>query len=176
MQPEDRQVALDLLTSVRDEFAVTVSHLNDAQTAYRQNSGRWSIYECVEHVAAVENTLFRIITTESFPWTPLPNDRELDERFTRGMVNRRRPFEAPPNAQPRGRFGDFRAALDTFLTAREKSIDYVKACPDDLRMRGTKHPVIGDIAAWHCLLVMALHPRRHLEQIREVMTSPGFPD
>lgn len=77
--------------------------------------------------------------------------------------------------RPEARFSSVEGALRAFLEARESTVRYLETVDDDLRARKTIHPVAGEITCRECLALLIGHPLRHIDQIREVRSAPGFP-
>ena len=74
---------------------------------------------------------------------------------------------APAVAEPTGRFSTVSEAMAAFAAARATTVRFVEHCPDDLRALFTSHPLIGPVNCHEMLLIMAIHPRRHVHQIEE---------
>src|SRR5262249_12715790 len=80
-------------------------------------------------------------------------------------------INAPDVAVPRGRFSSLEDARDHFVSTRSRTIEVVEACRDDLRGRSSSHPLIGEMNCYELLLILASHPHRHAEQIRETVKT-----
>jgi hypothetical protein len=86
-------------------------------------------------------------------------------------ADRTRTFEAPEVARPTGRFPTLSEALKTFASSRDRTIAYVQSLQEDPRMRTAHHPLIGDVNCYETLLIMAIHPHRHVQQIQEIRAA-----
>jgi len=64
--------------------------------------------------------------------------------------------------------------LQHFLQSRDRNIQYVQTTPENLRGSFLKTP-FGIIDVYQALLMIPSHTERHLAQIKEVQTSPGYP-
>jgi hypothetical protein len=134
---------------------------------------RWSILDCVEHLAIVEDFLLSQVLTATRSDVPLINAKREAAIPVRGL-DRSRPIECPPAALPAGRFPALADALRSFLAARERTVRFVEDTRDDLRACITVHPVMGTVNCHEVLLSMAVHPLRHVQQIAEIKLSlPG---
>ena len=72
---------------------------------------------------------------------------------------------------PTGRFATLAEAVESFLATREQTVRFVEACDEDLRAKPMAHPLLGPINCHVALLLIAVHPRRHASQIREIRTT-----
>jgi hypothetical protein len=55
-----------------------------------------------------------------------------------------------------------------FDAARSVTIAFVESCAYDPRRCSLQHPLLGDITGMECLFLVAAHPFRHADQIREL--------
>ena len=62
LSPEERDRAIGELESSRRDLLAAVASLSPAQWAFKPAPDRWSIVECLEHVALAEDSYFRTIT------------------------------------------------------------------------------------------------------------------
>jgi hypothetical protein len=75
---------------------------------------------------------------------------------------------APELVRPSGRFASLAEAVEQFVSRRERTIQWVESCSEDLRGLSTLHPAAGQINCYECLWLLIGHPARHAEQIREI--------
>ena len=75
--------------------------------------------------------------------------------------------------RPTGRFDTLAEAVESFLATRERTVRFVETCDEDLRSKPMTHPLMGIINCHEALLSIAVHPRRHASQIREIRTALG---
>lgn len=128
---------------------------------------RWSVRECVEHLAVAEAYLFGQIEIATRVEAPIANPRREALIRERG-ADRNRRVPAPTEGLPTGRFAGIAEALQAFLDRRARTIAFVEGCAADLRARITTHPIIGTVNCQEMLLMMAAHPERHARQIAEI--------
>ena len=57
MTESDRQFVLEELKASEAALLEAVAHLSAAQARFKPDAARWSILECVEHVALVEDLM-----------------------------------------------------------------------------------------------------------------------
>ena len=173
MNAAERDSLIKRLQSSREALRHAVAGLSGAQAYFKPSPDRWSIGEIVEHLAVTEHGMFRLIT-HYFELVTQPEDEVSAVSLERGSNRVRTPLQAPERTRPRGRFGGLSDSLTQFLANRERTIEYVKNCPDDLRLRMINHPV-GRLNGLDCLRLLIDHPLRHLEQINEVKAADGYP-
>jgi len=129
--------------------------------------GKWTILDCVEHVAVSEDYLFlQIAGAEHCEASAIPPEREalIAER----AADRTRRFESPESGRPVGRFPDLALAIEHFLASRERTVRFVETNGEDLRSKVAVHPLIGPANCQEMLMLMAKHPARHAQQIEEI--------
>lgn len=163
---------IDQLRATRDTFLAGVSGVTDVQAKFKPAPDRWSIEECAEHIALVENG-FLIRLQESTPAERVERpERQAELRKT--TADRTAKRKAPERAWPTGRFGSVTKALDQFVANREKTIAYLNDCQDDLHARTVVHSV-GTLTGHELVVLLSAHTLRHLDQIREIQRTPGYP-
>lgn len=166
MDAAERSACVEQLRASRDDLITALEGVSDAQAKFKPRPDRWSIEEIVEHLAIAEHGMYRLITAH-YEMLEAPGDREREKMIAERGRNRAYKIDAPERVRPRGRYGSLSEALAQFEANRERTIQYVENCEDDLRMRATEHP-LGRITCQECLAVLIVHPLRHAEQIREI--------
>ena len=154
-----RQALLDAVRDVSEEAA-----------ALSPGDGRWSVLDCVEHVAVSERLLLKLILAAA-PSDDPASGPERDARIVSRGLDRTRQVAAPDPARPRGRFHTLADALGAFVDARERTVAFVEQCHDDLRLTKTSHPIMGAVNGHEMLLVIAVHAERHAAQIVETTAA-----
>ncbi|WP_310394649.1 DinB family protein [Hymenobacter sp.] len=178
LSAEERAAAVALLTQTRADILQSVRGLSAAQLAYRTAPARWSIAECLEHIALAETGIFQMQQTAmQAPADPArrADIKVTDTQVVQRLTNRRGTAQSPEILKPTGRFPTSEAALEFFGAERDKTLAYVRTVSDDLRVHYWQHPATGPIDAYQTLLLLAAHSERHRLQIEEVKASPGFP-
>lgn len=110
-----------------------------------------------------------------------PSKREQtkgkDEFILRALLNRSQKFQAPEAIVPTNRWPDRETLIEHFKQSRDKTLDYVRTTPDDLRDHFAPHPVpaIGMLDAYQWILLLSAHSQRHTAQIAEVKANTNFP-
>jgi uncharacterized damage-inducible protein DinB len=167
---EDRLEILENLKAGREAFLEALSDVTEELARRSPGPGKWSVFECVEHVATAEEYLLAQITSAKLAEIPMINIAREALIMKRGMDRRRR-FDAPEDAKPRNRFATLKEALAHFESTREKTIQFVENCLDDPRTMMARHPIIGLANNYEMLLMMIVHPHRHADQIREIIEA-----
>jgi len=170
MTVEERAEMLANLASGREALLQAMQGLTGDVSARRPGPDRWSVLECVEHVAIAEEHMLNQALSSRPADRPMVNTLRENAIRKRGRDRSNR-IEAPDVALPRGRFSRLEDARDHFLSTRSRTIEFVEGCRDDLRGRIARHPVIGEVNCYELLMIMASHPHRHAEQIRETVET-----
>ena len=166
MEPEERTELLHWLDRGRAAFRKAVAGVTEADAARVPGPGQWSVLECAEHVAVVEQYLYaRLLEARLDPAVEIPPGREALIRAR--AADRSRKVPAPQAAAPAGRYRTLAEALAAFDEARARTVVYVEGCAEDLRTRVTTHPILKMANCHETLLMMAAHPERHAKQIAE---------
>ena len=133
--------------------------------------GKWSILECVEHVALSEDFLFSRILAADQADSPLVDEAREARIVARG-VDRSRPAKAPEVACPRGTFSTLQDAVQHLLASRAQNLQFAREhAREDLRCRIASVPPFGAVNSYEVLLLMAAHLFRHAKQIEEIKAA-----
>jgi DinB superfamily len=169
---------LDDLRASAAEFFAATGGVTETQAKFKPRPDRWSIAECAEHVATVENGYFRFLTTqytEGAPASPSGGPPRDPAAFRARQTDRSNRMQAPERARPAGRDASLAASVERFRAGREAAIGYAATCQDDLDARSVTHALFGAITCYEGLLFLAGHALRHVAQIREIKSDPTFP-
>jgi uncharacterized damage-inducible protein DinB len=175
---KERKFAKDHLKETRKELVKTVNGLSAAQLSYRADSTRWSVEDCVKHIAMAEMGIWKAIQ-DGLSQAPNPEKRAeikvTDEQLIKGIQDRSAKFQAPEPLQPKNTpFKSADEALASFKENRNKLINYVDMTQEDMRNHVINFPV-GLMDAYQLVLLISAHSSRHTLQIKEVMADPNFP-
>jgi hypothetical protein len=170
MTAEEKTEMLANLVSGREALLQAMQGLTDDLSTRRPGPGRWSVLECVEHVAIAEEYMLDHAASSKPADRPMVNTARENAIRKRG-TDRSNRIEAPDVALPRGRFSRLEDARDHFVSTRSRTIEFVEGCRDELRGRIARHPLIGEVNCYELLLIMASHPHRHAKQIRETVQT-----
>ena len=174
---QERQIAIDNLMKTRQTVMDAVAGVSENQARWTPAPGRWSILGYLEHLAVSDDALVALVKkslqTPAEPETAA--ERAAREAKLKDTHAPRGANQAPDRLQPTGRFPTVREALDAFLAARERTLEYTRTTQDDLRSHFTPHPVYGKMDAYQWLSGNARHAHSHCEHIKEIREMPGFP-
>jgi hypothetical protein len=166
------------LQSVRQEILTEVEGLSQAQVDWRPSEGDWSIGEIVHHLTLAEINTGKLTTkltreaAQEGKVAPFPPDLTAFEALPPRPPG---PAEAPPVVRPeKGRPVD--RLLGDMKATRERSRESIEKLGSlDPRLLTWRHFALGDLHLAQWWMLQAAHDRDHLQQLRAVKASPGFP-
>jgi hypothetical protein len=174
----ERKFAIDYFNKTKDRLLNDVKGLGAAQLSFKADSTRWSVAQCVEHIALAENMIWQYISaTVKQPTTPEKKNQTkyTDEQLIQIITDRSMKFKAPEPLQPVGKFANTDEALKYYINRRDSTMAYINSTQDDLKNRYIVHPVYGALNLYQGLLLIAGHSERHTIQLEEVKANPNFP-
>ena len=177
---------IDELERIDQDVRLRLEPLSEPQFAWRPGEGRWSVGECLEHLAVTSGLMLRKVRpalerarAEGVKGGPPFEYGWLGGWFVRAMEPGKRRMKAPGNFAPPsgtpksavlGRFAavqqEFRETLES---TRGVALDKVKA-PSSAKGAAWLRL---NLAAW--LAATLAHERRHVAQAIQVTSTPGFP-
>jgi len=173
----ERDRAMSYLHATQKQVTDTVNGLSPAQLAYHAGPDRWSVADCLEHLALTESGLFSMVTLQVMKSPPAPEMAEVtkgkDEAVVKAISSRDVKAKAPEMFVPSNKWKTTAETLAAFRAARKTTIAYVQTTPDTLRSHFTKQPMPMD--GYQLILTIGAHTERHLAQMKEVIASSGFP-
>ena len=175
---QERKNAIDLLQKTEQGVIDAVAGLSEAQLNFKAAPDRWSVLECVKHIAITEKDLWHLADS-TIQASANPEKRSAikatDEQLVQMVESREKKVKTFPPFEPQNTpYKSLDEALTSFKTDREKLIDYVKSTNDDLR----NHVVTlapGSFDSYQMILLIGAHSNRHTQQIEEVKADPNFP-
>ncbi|MGO9260794.1 MAG: DinB family protein [Bryobacteraceae bacterium] len=167
MDPAEKRKMLDDLERGSQALRDAVLGVSEEQAALRPGPDRWSVLDCVEHLAAVEEYLLGQLEAATPALAPVGSALR-EARIAERAGDRSRPVPAPESVRPRARFATLAEAVQCFESVRGRTVRFVECCEKDLRREATTQPLIGAVNCHEVLLIMALHPTRHAKQIAEI--------
>ncbi|HUQ66090.1 MAG TPA: DinB family protein [Flavitalea sp.] len=178
LSEKERKFASSFLANTRNTLVDITKNLSEEQLKYKTSPDRWSVEECVKHIAASENTLWKmadsIINTSANP-EKRSEIKLTDEQVIAMITDRSFKAQAPEQLKPQNTpFQNCQEALNAFTEKRDKLIQYINSTGKDLRGHVTSFP-IGTVDAYQIVLFIGAHSKRHTLQIQEVMADAGFP-
>ena len=178
LSKKERKSAASLLKDTESGVLNSVKGLSDAQLKYKPAPDRWSVEECLKHIAISEQMIWGMIdNTMKQPANP---DKRIDIKVTdddiiKRLEDRSTKIKTMDPLKPENTpFTSAADALASFKDNRGKLIDYVKKTQDDLRDHIASLP-IGTYDCYQLILLIGAHSNRHTQQIEEVKADPNFP-
>jgi methyl-accepting chemotaxis protein len=175
---KERDYAVQFLKETESGFFDAVKSLNEVQSTFKPAAGKWSVEDCVKHIASAEKVLWAMIE-ESLKQPVNPEKREgikfTDQELIKAVEDRSqksKTFEAlePANSN----FKTMAEALASFKENREKLINFVNSTKEDLRNHVSVLP-IGTYDAYQFILLISAHTNRHTQQIEEIKANIDYP-
>jgi hypothetical protein len=178
MTSDERKFAVDYFTKTRDRLLGDLKGLSETQLNWKADSTRWSVYQCVEHIALSESFILQFI--QDGIKTPATPEKRSEMKYTPDQIiqmitDRSHKVQAPEPLKPGKQFADTKAALQAFLNRRDSTIVYLQTTQDGLRDHFMPHPFLGTIDLYEALIFLAAHSARHTLQVEEVLADPHFP-
>jgi hypothetical protein len=175
---KERKVSAQLMKESKAEIIKSVKGLSEAQLNYRSAPDRWSVQDCIYHIAVTEKGLWQMLEA-SMKAPANPEKRAeikvTDEGFIKMITDRTTKVKTNEMLEPKNApYKSLGEALDDFKNQRTDHIKYVKTTTEDLRNHVTQLP-FGMIDCYQLTLMVGAHSFRHLQQIREIKSDPGFP-
>ena len=172
----DKEKALAYLeTSKKGVLAVTKG-LSEAQWSFKPAPDKWSVAECMEHIAAAEDYIRGMIADNVMkaPGAPDRDIAKIDAGIMAMVPDRTNKVQAPEPLKPTNRFASPQGSIQHFVDSRGKTEEFLKSTPD-LRGHAADSPVGTKWDAYEFVLLIAAHSERHTKQIEEVKANPNFP-
>jgi uncharacterized damage-inducible protein DinB len=178
LTPTERDYATKSLTETEAGVLASVKDLSDAQLKFKPSADKWSVEECVKHIATAEKTLWAMVE-ESLKKPANPEARKeikfTDNDLVKAVEDRSHKSKTFAALEPaNSNYASVTDALADFKKNREKLIAFVNTTKEDLRNHVSVLP-IGTYDAYQFILLISAHSNRHTQQIDEVKTSVNFP-
>lgn len=175
---KERRFAKDHLKETRKELLKTVNGLSAAQLTFKPDSSRWSVEDCLKHIAMTEMGIWKMIQDGlSQPANPEKRAeiKATDQQLLAAVSDRSSKIQTSETLQPKNTpFKSADDALASFKENRTKLIGYIDMTQEDMRSHVINFP-LGLFDAYQMVLLISGHTGRHTAQIKEVMADPNFP-
>ncbi|MBC7874069.1 MAG: DinB family protein [Ferruginibacter sp.] len=175
---KERKYAIVLMKETRDDAIRATKDLSEAQLNYKAAPEKWSVKECMFHIAGAEKLLWGAFEG-SMKGPANPEKRSeikvTDEQFVKMIQDRSSKFQAPEPIQPKNTgYNSITEAIEDFKKHRGDHIKHLKSSTEDMRNHVVQMP-FGWIDCYQLCLMIAAHSNRHTQQLNEVKASAGFP-
>lgn len=178
LTPAEREKAIQLLKQTEAGVFDAVKGLSEAQLNFKPAPDKWSVAECVKHIAAAEKELWAMANPALTQPTNPEKRTEIkfgDDDLIKAVEDRTHKSKTFAALEPvNSPYKNAPEALAAFKIGREKLIALVKSTKVDLRNHILVLPV-GTYDSYQFILLIAAHSNRHTQQIDEVKASPDFP-
>jgi flavodoxin len=174
----ERNTATKFLSETETGVLESISGLSEAQLTFKPAPDKWSVEDCMKHIAATEIGLWQM-TEGNIKQAANPEKRmELkmsDDDVMKNIEDRSHKVKTFPPFEPQNTgFKTLSDAVNSFKDNRSKLIEYVKTTDQDLRNHVATLPV-GSFDCYQMILFIGAHSNRHMQQINEVKADPNFP-
>jgi DinB superfamily len=172
----EKDRAIQYLEKTKQGVIDATKGLSDAQWNFKAGPDRWSIAQCMEHIAAAEDFIRGIVVEKVMvaPAVPGRDLKKTDDAVVAMIPDRSQKAQAPEPLVPTNRFGSPDASLKHFLESRDKTEDFLKTTPG-LRDHAVDSPLGTKLDGYQFILLIAAHSERHTKQILEVKADPNYP-
>ena len=174
----ERKSAITLMKDTYKDAVKATTGLSETQLNFKTASDRWSVKECLFHIAAAEKLLWTLFEgTMKAPANPEKRAeiKVTDDQIVNMVEDRSFKAQAPEPIQPKNTgYTSLDEALADFKTNRMNHVKYMKTTTEDLRNHVVQLP-IGWVDCYQLYLFIAGHSNRHTQQMNEVRADKGFP-
>lgn len=178
MTDEDREHLLVHFEMTTQMLAEQVRGLSQAQLEFKAGPDRWSIRECVSHLAVAEPDYWRDLMKQ----VKAPPDMQgkksaaTDADVMWYGIDRVVHTKTGGGHEKVDTYKDLGTALAKFQALRATMMEYIKTTQDDMRAHSFRFaPGDEPIDCWQWMLEISTHAERHTQQIREIKADPNFP-
>jgi hypothetical protein len=172
MKPGERQRLLAHLEMTEGWLVDEVSGLSSGQLRFRATPDSWNVLDVVEHLAVAETQYWQHLQESLKAPAGDVKPEATDAGILWYGIDRTDRARTGDARVPKGRWSDVRDSLGEFRKLRAVMREYVMRTDDDLRGRMLKD---GNMDVYQWFLMISSHAQRHILQIREIKTSPGYP-
>ena len=178
MTDNDREHLLVHFEMTGQMLAEQVRGLSQAQLEFKASPDRWSIRECVSHLAVAEPDYWRDLMKQ----VKAPPDMQgkksaaTDADVMWYGIDRVVHTKTGGGHEKVDTYKDLSVALGKFQALRATMVEYIKTTQDDLRAHSFRFAKEDEpIDCWQWMLEISTHAERHIQQIREIKADPNFP-
>jgi hypothetical protein len=175
---KERKFAADHMKTTKSDVFDAVKGQTDVQLNFKASPDKWSVKECVYHIAISEKNLWGMLEASmKAPATPEKRSevKMTDEQVIKMIEDRSAKFKTFETFEPKNTpYKSLDEALNDFKTTRAGHIKYIKATSEDLRNHFVQLP-FGWLDCYQFCLFISAHSNRHTQQINEVKADAGYP-
>ena len=175
---KERKFAATLMKDTKADLIKSVKHLSETQLNFKAGPEKWSVKECVFHIALAEKNLFELVEASMKQPANLEKRAEIkitDDQLVKMMEDPGFKIKTSESLETKtAAWKTIEEALDYFKDLRAEHIKYVKNTTEDLRNHVVKMP-FGSLDCYQLCLMIASHSNRHTQQLNEVKADANFP-
>ncbi|MEQ9303547.1 MAG: DinB family protein [Marinoscillum sp.] len=173
---EERKKALAEFKNSQKNLISTLKGLSSAQMNYKPADSVWSIAECLEHIAISEKNLYGMVEMSLSQAKDESTESVFtDEKLIEIITSRQQKVKTRKEFEPTNQFGSADGSLEAFKIQRAANMEFVKTTDKDLRNYFFDFP-FGPTDTYQVLLFISAHSQRHVDQIKALKKSAGFPE
>ena len=175
---KERKDAIEQLAKTELGVFNSLKGLSDAQLNFKPAPDKWSISDCVKHIATTEMFLWQM--TSAALKQPADSSKRsaikvTDDQVLQMVASREKKIKTAPPLEPQNSsFKSCPDALSGFYDSRKMLTEFVATTSDDMRDHVVALP-FGSFDSYQMILFIAAHSNRHTQQIDEVKADPNFP-
>ena len=178
LSKKERKYAAELMKDTKSDAVKAVKGLTEAQLNFKVATDKWSIKECMYHIAISEKNLWGLMET-SLKGAANPEKRVeikmTDEQLVKMLEDRSFKVKTSETFEPKNTpYKTIEEAVEDFKMTRANHIKYVKATTEELRNHVVQMP-FGWLDCYQLCLMIGAHSNRHTQQINEVKSDSGYP-
>ena len=175
---KEKKEAAKFLKETEEGVLAAVKGLSEAQLNFKPAPDKWSVEDCMKHIAITEIALWHM-TDSIINQAANPEKRNAikmsDEDVKKNIEDRTHKVKTYPPMEPQNTgFKNLEEAMNSFKENRSKLIDYIKGTDADLRNHVAALP-FGSFDCYQMILFIGAHSNRHMQQMEEVKADPNFP-
>jgi len=172
----EKDKAVAVLESSKKGVLEATNGLSEVQWNFKAAPDKWSIAECMEHIAAAEDFIRGLDENNVMkaPAAPGRDTAKIDAGVLEHVPDRSVKAQAPEPIKPTNRYGSPEASIKHFVESRAITEEFVKTTLD-LRGHAIDGPGGQKLDAYEWVLLIAAHSERHTKQIEEVKANPDYP-
>ena len=175
---KEKKSAAKFLKETESGVLAAVKGLSTAQLQFKPATDRWSVEECMKHIAMSEMAIWEM-TKAAIDQPATPEKRSqikmTDDDVKVKVEDRSSKIKTSSPLEPQNTpFKSMDEAVNSFKENRAKLVDYIKSTDADLRNHVTNLP-FGSLDCYQMVLFIGAHSARHTKQMEEVKADPNFP-
>jgi hypothetical protein len=175
---KERKNAMALMKDTKAIALKSIKGLSERQLNYTASPNRWSIKECIYHIAISEKDLWSILEKSLKGPSNSEKRAEIkmtDDQLVKMIEDRSTDLKTSEIFEPKNIvYKTMDDALNAFKAKRTDHIKYIKTTTEDLRNHVVQMS-FGWIDCYQLCLMMASYSNRCTQQIEEVKADPTFP-